>query len=387
MKVLYITSSWFVDGDFPLIKQLVEHGVDVLLCIKVYTNTLTSTIFDLKKAYNKNGIFDSSVYGDSIDQFKKYLGINKVYVINHVFGDKSLKNLAIERDEKKLIETFNPDVIHYIGWPSIYEIPILHTYGKKIITTIHDPIPHVVSLKSRINQIIRRIAYKPIRKFILLNHNQTEDFRRFYKVRKEKILFSRLGNYDVIRALGSKRESNTRNILFFGRISPYKGVEFLLDAFHSLKDDYPSSKLIIAGGGKFHFDLSPYLNNSQIEIINEYVTTDYLSSLIQDAEFVVCPYVSATQSGVVASALALNKPVVATKVGGLPEMIIDGKTGLLIEPKNVESLRNAIRLLLDNPDMVKNMAENIAQMTCDGPNAWRKIVLDYLDYYREVATA
>lgn len=385
MKVLYITSSWFVDADFPLVKQLIEQGVDVLLCIKVYTNTLTSTIFDLKKAYNKNGIFDSSVYGDSIDQFKKYLGVNKVYVINHIYGDKSLKNLSIERDEKKLIEAFNPDVIHYIGWPSIYEIPILHAYGKKIITTVHDPVPHICSMKARINQIIRRVAYKPIGKFILLNHNQTEEFQRFYKIKKEKILFSRLGNYDVIRALGTKRETSTRNILFFGRISPYKGVEFLLEAFRSLKDDYPNSKLIIAGGGEFHFDLSPYLNDSQIEIINEYVTTNCLSSLIQTAEFVVCPYVSATQSGVVASALALNKPVIATKVGGLPEMIIDAKTGLLIEPKSVDSLRLAIKSFLDNPDIVEDMSKNIAQLAHNGPNSWRKIVLDYLAYYKEVS--
>ena len=386
MKVLYITSSWFVDGDFPLIKQLVENGVDVLFCIKVYTNSLTSTVLDLKKAYNKNGIFDSSIYGDPIDRFKKYLGLNKVYVINHIYGDKSLKNISIEQDEKRIIERFNPDVIHYIGWPSIYEIPILHRYGKKIITTIHDPVPHVVSRKTKINQIIRRIAYRSIGKFILLNHNQTEEFQRFYKVKKEKILFSRLGNFDVIRAFGRKRETKTRNILFFGRISPYKGVEFLLEAFHSLMTDYPDSKLIIAGGGKFHFDISPYLNNPQIEIINEYVSMDYLSSLIQEAEFVVCPYVSATQSGVVASALALNKPVIATNVGGLPEMIVDGKTGLIIEPKNVESLRYTIKLFLDNPDMVNNMGKNIAQLAYDGPNAWRKIVLDYLDYYREVAT-
>ena len=385
MKVLYITSSWFVDGDFPLIKQLVENGVEVLLCIKVYTHSLVSTVFDLKKAYNKNGIFDSSIYGESIDRFKSYLGVNRVYVMNHIYGDMSLKNFLIEREEKQIIERFNPDVIHYIGWPSIYEIPILYRYGKKIITTVHDPVPHVVSRKAKINQIIRRVAYRSISKFILLNHNQTEEFQRFYKVSKEKILFSRLGNFDVIRAFGRKRETNTRNILFFGRISPYKGVEFLLEAFHSLMADYPDSKLIIAGGGKFHFDLSPYLNDPQIEIINEYISTDCLATLIQDAEFVVCPYVSATQSGVVASALALNKPVIATNVGGLPEMIMDGETGLLIEPKNVESLRNAIRLFLDNPDIVKNMTENIAQLAYDGSNAWRKIVLDYLDYYREVA--
>ena len=61
MKVLYITSSWYLDGDFPLIKQLIKNGIDIKLCIKVYTHSLTSTVLELKKPYHKIGIFDSSV--------------------------------------------------------------------------------------------------------------------------------------------------------------------------------------------------------------------------------------------------------------------------------------------------------------------------------------
>lgn len=383
MKILYITSSWFLDGDFPLIKQLIKNGIDVKLCIKVYTHSLNSTVLELKKAYQKIGIFDSSIYGDSIDRFKEYLGINNIFVINHTHGDNSWRNIIIENEELRLIKRYKPDIIHYIGWPSIYEIPILLRYGKKIITTVHDPVPHEITKKAMVNQKIRRLAYKSINRFILLNNNQTEEFQSFYNVKKKKILFSRLGNFDIIKAFGSKSNTNTYNILFFGRISPYKGVEYLLKAYSSLMKDYPNTKLIVAGGGNYHFDISIYMNNPQIEIINEYISTDKLSTLIQDSEFIVCPYISATQSGVVASALALNKPVIATKVGGIPEMITDGKTGLLIEPKNVDSLKSAIKSFLDNPNLVKFMSNNIKQLAIDGPNAWSKIVLDYIKLYKD----
>ena len=384
MKLLYITSSWFFDADFSLIKQLVEDGVDVLLCIKVYAHSLTSTILDFKSPCCKTGIFDSSIYGDSIDRLKKHLNLEKIYVINHEHGDNSLKNISIEREEKKMIEAYNPDVIQYVGWPSIYEIPILLRYGEKIIVTVHDPVPHEVSKKTKLNQIIRRFFYRSIGFFILLNHKQLDDFLSFYKIEKDKVRFARLGTYDVLKAFGTKRKTNSRNILFFGRISPYKGVEYLLEAYYPLMDEYADSKLIVAGGGRYHFDLSPYVNHAQIEFINEYLSPERLSTLIQEAEFVVCPYVSATQSGVVASAYAFNKPIIATKVGGLPEMIEDRKTGLLIEPKNVECLRSSIRFFLDNPDVVNSMSEYIKKLAADGPNAWSRIALDYLSCYEEV---
>ena len=155
IKLLYITSSWFVDGDFPLIKQLRERGVDVHIFIKVYTRSLISTVLELKDPYEKSGIFDSSIYGSSIDQYKEYLGVDKIHVINHTHGDNSIRNLFIGQKEGKLIKQIAPDVIHYIGWPSLYEIPLLLRYGKRIITTVHDPIPHVVSKKTKINRILR----------------------------------------------------------------------------------------------------------------------------------------------------------------------------------------------------------------------------------------
>ena len=108
-----------------------------------------------------------------------------------------MRNIIIENEELRLIKRYKPDIIHYIGWPSIYEIPILLRYGKKIITTVHDPVPHEITKKAMVNQIIRRLAYKSINRFILLNNNQTEEFQSFYKVKKKKILFSRLGNFDI----------------------------------------------------------------------------------------------------------------------------------------------------------------------------------------------
>ena len=81
MKLVYITSTSFIDGDFPLVKHLLEKGVDVHLFVHVRTSCLKSTLISLKQAYPKSGIYDSSIYGDQIDKFKLYIGIDKIHII------------------------------------------------------------------------------------------------------------------------------------------------------------------------------------------------------------------------------------------------------------------------------------------------------------------
>ena len=69
----------------------------------------------------------------------------------------------------------------------------------------------------------------------------------------------------------------------------------------------------------------------------------------------VCPYIDATQSGVVMSAFALNKPVVATKVGALPTMVKNGQYGTIVPPKDVATLASAINTLIENPQKIEAM--------------------------------
>lgn len=384
MKVLYITSSWFLDGDFPLVRQLIKKGIDVKLCIKVFTHSLTSTVLDLKEQYPKIGIFDSSIYGDSIDRFKEYLGINNIYVINHTKGENSWRNISLGYEEDKIIQDFNPDVIHYIGFPSLYEIPLTLKYGRKCLVTVHDPLPHVITIKTKILRLLRLATIKSVGHFLLLNRNQTEGFKSYYHIPTEKIWYSRLGNFEVIKVMGDLSAESDNSILYFGRISPYKGLDYLLPAFTKIQKKYPNVNLVIAGGGKYYFDIEEYKKNSQIQFVNRYVSVDELATLVRKCQFVICPYTSATQSGVVASALALTKPVVVTKVGGLPDMIVDGESGLLIKPCDVAEIASALDYMLSAPDRVVAMTKFIQQQEKTGENSWEKISSIYVDYYNKI---
>ena len=384
MKVLYITSSWFIDGDFPLIKNLIDKGIQVFLIIKVYTNHLTSTILSLKEAYHHQGIFESSVYGNEIDKFKSYLGLDQIRVINHIRGDNSLRNYNLLIEEKELIQSIQPDVIHYISMPSLYELPLVYLYGKRMVVTVHDPIPHEINFKSRSLRLVRVLFQRRIKRYILLNKTQSNAFSQYYKIPLDRIRYSELGNYDIITVFGKERQNSGQNILFWGRISPYKGVEYLLDAFSRIQTQFPNSHLIIAGSGNYYFPVDKYSSNKSITFINDYISTEELATLIRDSAFVVCPYVSATQSGVIASAFALGKPVIATRVGGLPEMIDDGRTGLIVSPKDPIELGKAMSYLLNNPHVLKQMSNNIKADGEKGNHSWNKISEGYIEIYRDL---
>ena len=221
------------------------------------------------------------------------------------------------------------------------------------------------------------------RKFIVLNKAEINVFAEAYKVSKSKIYSSHLGYYDMLKMYGEGSKKTGNYVLLFGRISPYKGVEYLLQAMEIVHQKHPDVKVIIAGSGKIYFDISRYESLEYVEIRNRFIELDELADLIREALFTVCPYTDATQSGVVYSSFALNTPVIATRVGGLPEMIDDGKTGIIIPPKDVTALASAIQSYLDNPDLLQEMSDNIAESAKSGKGSWDVIAKEYVDIYRK----
>src|SRR5690606_26719718 len=103
-----------------------------------------------------------------------------------------------------------------------------------------------------------------------------------------------------------------------------------------------------------------------------------------ESQFVVCPYKDATQSGVIMTSFALNKPVIATNVGGLKEMIIHNHSGILIEPNNITKLSDSIKWMLSNPASVEEMKNNIYDLNSNGNLSWDIIAKDLITVYSKL---
>jgi glycosyltransferase involved in cell wall biosynthesis len=201
----------------------------------------------------------------------------------------------------------------------------------------------------------------------------------------QNIFLSSLSVYEYLnryKKTVSKNEPDNRfTFLFFGRISPYKGIDLLLEAFIKIKNQLDKVNLIIAGNGKYWFDISKYKQQKDIEIINRYISNDELVSLIQQSDIVVCPYKDATQSGVIMSAFALNKPVIATRTGGLPEMVADKKTGYLIEANSIDALCNSMLYIATHSNELDIMSENIKKENATGSKNWTAICEKLFENY------
>jgi glycosyltransferase involved in cell wall biosynthesis len=133
-------------------------------------------------------------------------------------------------------------------------------------------------------------------------------------------------------------------ILFFGYVRAYKGLMTLIDAMAQL----PGVLLLVVG--EFYDSEEKYRRHvadtgvdSRVRFYSEYIPNDQVVDYFCASDVVVLPYLSATQSGITQIAYNFDKPVIATDVGGLAEVVIHEKTGLVVEPGNPASLADAIR--------------------------------------------
>jgi len=143
-------------------------------------------------------------------------------------------------------------------------------------------------------------------------------------------------------------------VLFFGRVSYYKGVDTLLDAMKVVWNTNPRATVTIAG----HGDLPDHdvLRDPRVTVRNEHVPEDEVASLFAAARCVVLPYREASQSGVGAQAKQYGRPLVVTDVGGLPDLVADGG-GHLVAPEEPMSMGAAILDVLDGDGVAERMAD------------------------------
>lgn len=383
MKLLYISTPCFADCDFPLIKELQRKGVDVTYLILLPPFQLKSTLFNIKKQIPRTGIFPATEY-DELKLYENYMDMHKVLVANRTGkSGYSLSFMKHRYDLYRFIKKGNFNIMHTdVMFSSSFGF--IYRMGVKCVQTVHDPFPHSGETNRRKNSAYRNVMANA-KYFVLLNNKQKDDFCSTYGISPELVFINRLGVYDNIKNFVKSNQTTIKNnILFFGRISPYKGVEYLCEAMKIVRQAVPDATLTIAGGGRMYFDIEPYKQLEYIEVRNHYVGMEELAALLSRCTLSVCPYTDATQSGVIMTSFSLYKPVVATNVGGLGEMIEDGKSGLLVPPKNPKALAEAIISLLQDETKLSSMTDYIRQAYEQGNRSWNAIADKYIEYYQEL---
>lgn len=161
---------------------------------------------------------------------------------------------------------------------------------------------------------------------------------------------------------------NAPIVMFFGTITKYKGLEDLIRAFPEIQQAR-GAHLVVAGFPAKDVDAPELQQIAESLHINEHVTwfldyvpNEWVATLMELSDIVVLPYRAITQSGVLQIAYACGKPVVVTKVGGLPDIVEEGKSGLLAEPQDPASLAQAIITALSDKNKLREMGSYARQL-------------------------
>ena len=361
-RVLYYVHTYFLDSCLETL-QSIKHHVDIDLLIEVSPDSRKSTVFELSetKRYNRLEKLKEILSPDLWHRFLPYFeDISSVEVL--VFMGKSM--LGIDSILGgiylgRLIRSRNYDVVHFDTASGRAISSLLFLKNNQLALTIHDPVPHVGE-ESLVLDVVRYFYKRQARSISFYSSYSSGLFKKNNKYVNGRITQLRLQPYSFIAQFKQTPIAERRSILFFGQLSYYKGIDLLLQAIPKVLNVYPHEHFLIAGKSNgFIIDkklLDEYAHH--ITFIDDYLSVEQLSQLIHASKFVICPYREATQSGVLMTAFAMGKTVLATNIGAFQEYISDGINGMLTSPEPQSIAKGIMKMLAS--DHYLAMEKNIA---------------------------
>ncbi|GBE90774.1 glycosyltransferase family 4 protein [Nostoc cycadae] len=296
------------------------------------------------------------------------------------------RNLLSMSTMMRSIQEVQPDVLHVQEtndpW---YDLALLFNQMPPLVTTIHDVYRHPGDRQSVFgSEYTRRVAFSRSQQLIVHTEGLKQALIQDFQVPKQRVNVLNHGELGSLYQRRAKTKTLAREpytLLFFGRIWPYKGLNYLLKAMPLIAAKIPEVKLIIAGRGENIQQYFPHgYDHQQIEIINDFIPEEDVAGLFQRSTISVLPYIEASQSGVAALSYGIGTPIVASDVGGLREIIKPEKDGILVPPGDVEALANAIIRLLSDRTLQQQM-QTAALARCQHDLNWSNIAEQTFDVY------
>jgi len=213
-------------------------------------------------------------------------------------------------------------------------------------------IPH----ERRVGDVVfTKFAFKQAGYFIVQSDAVEKELLKHFpgaKYRKAPHPVYEIFGAPMEKAVARKRlEISAKNvILYFGYVRPYKGMMVLIEAMRRLRESASEiGETLLLVVGEFYDDESKYRQRvrdlgleSCVRFVADYVPNEEVAQYFCAADVVVLPYLSATQSGIAQIAYNFDKPLIATDVGGLAEVVIHEKTGFVVPPNDANTLAEAM---------------------------------------------
>ena len=314
--------------------------------------------------------------GDTVEKIPTYVLVDSVNPLNWIKVGLKIKQAA-------------PDLLIYKYWMPFFA-PCFGTISRiakknkktKVLVICDNVIPHE---NKPGDKSLTKYFFKTVDFFIVLSKSVQQDLFKLMPDAKNKLLshpiYSVFGN--SVEKSAAKKHLNIdeeKTILFFGFIRDYKGLDNLLEAM-ALINGKLNLKLIIAG--EFYSNEEKYkklIENLRIRdklfLFTDFIPTSEVKYYFSACDAVILPYKDATQSGIMQIAMNFRKPVIATNVGGLAEVVKNNTTGFIVEKENPRILAETI-IKFYSEDKEKEFLVNIEKEL--DKYSWNRFVVGMLE--------
>ena len=349
MKVTIIGPAYPLRGGiahhvYYLRRELIErgHSVQVISFSKLYPTLLFPGKTELDNSVSK-------------------LDANAIPLLNPI-------NPITWAKASRATKTFSPDVVIFEWWHPFFALMVgtlaraFRKTGLKCILECHNVFPHE---SSPFDRLLLKFAAKPFNSFITHSARDRSDLLPFASGRKINV--SPLPMPSEFSSASTPTRDG-RNLLFFGMVRKYKGLDVLLAALPKVLAQI-DCRLLIAGEfydsvDKYRRLIQEYGLEQQVTIDNRYIPNEEIAGILNGVDVLVLPYLDATQSAVAGIALANALPLIASRSGGLAEIVIEDVNGLLFPVGDSEALAEKIIFYFQNnlgPVFAKNLLADVTK--------------------------
>lgn len=348
-KIVYYTQVCFLDIALEYIHLLVNLEYEVHVIIELPQSQLKANVLSINADLNHCDLltpFEKVKKEWDLHKFEEYF--IKCKTVNFsIFKSNGLINgVQSSMKVRKFIKKIKPDFIHLddLSPRLFFLIPFYFSNRKKLLLNVHDPKLHLGEFEWK--RYLLRFYFFRISSKIVTYSNFSYDQMKNILPSTKKIVSLRMLPYTIYSHFVSDQYSNKEKITFsyVGRISKYKGIEMLLDVIKEMEKTNPDLKFVIAGRlvNGYSLDSKELTKLSNLVYIEKHLSNNELAEIILNSKLVICPYIEATQSGVVMTSIALNRPVLVTKVGALSEYVNHGHNGIVLDKISKNDFINAL---------------------------------------------
>jgi len=296
-----------------------------------------------------------------------------------------------------------PQVLHVQWLPMLGSLPIelwviklSKRLGIRVVYTAHNVLPHDTGnhLKEKYLTVYRAVDF-----LICHTKSAAERLSNEFDLPSSKISIIPHGPmlHDLRTTSPNQmakklsKDKNKVTFLFFGSIRPYKGLEFLLDAWHLAVADMPQASLEILGAGE-----QEYIDLIQNKILQlnvaasvssqfSYIEDDELVAHLEASHVLLYPYQNIDQSGALLTGMSFSKPIIATSLEGFKETLIPDQTAIFVNYGDANQLSETLKYLYNTPSERERLGMNTAK-DFGKQYSWGRISEQTMDVYQRKVT-